>query len=127
MTWIEDFAKEQCAKSKEFAEAYAAEKEKLNIAVALTQLRDDMGLTQQQLADISGKPQSTIARIEKATTNPTVGLLAEIAASVGRKLEVRFSEDPNAEKCQRATMRDQALQSVDDTLASAHVAAHQAA
>lgn len=127
MTWIEDFAKEQCAKSKEFAEAYAAEKEKLNIAVALTQLRDDMGLTQQQLADISGKPQSTIARIEKATTNPTVGLLAEIAASVGRTLEVRFGEDPDAEKRRRTTMRDQAFQTVDDTLASGHVVAHQAA
>lgn len=127
MTWIEDFAKEQCAKSKEFAEAYAADKERLNIAVALTQLRDDMGLTQQQLADISGKPQSTIARIEKATTNPTVGLLAEIAASVGRKLEVRFGEDADAEKRRRTAMRDQTLQTVDDTLASAHAAAHQAA
>lgn len=127
MTWIEEYAAKRCAKSKEFAEAYAADKEKLNIAVALTQLRDDMGLTQQQLADISGKPQSTIARIEKATTNPTVGLLAEIAASVGRTLEVRFGEDPDAGERRRTAMRGQAFQTVDDTLASAHVAAHQAA
>lgn len=127
MTWIEDFATEQCAKSKEFAETYAAESEKLDIAVALTQLRNEMGLTQQQLADISGKPQSTIARIEKASTNPTVGLLAEIAASVGRTLEVRFGEDPDAEKRRRTAARVQTFQAVDGTLAGAHVAAHQAA
>ena len=127
MTWIEDFAAEQCEKSKEFAEAYAADGEKLDIAVALTRLRDEMGLTQQQLADISGKPQSTIARIEKASTNPTIGLLAEIAASVGRTLEVRFAENPDAERRLRAARKGRALETVDNALVPTVPTAHQLA
>jgi transcriptional regulator with XRE-family HTH domain len=39
---------------------------------------------------LAGKPQSTIARIENGNMNASLKVLSEIAASVGRKLEIRF-------------------------------------
>ncbi len=116
MSWIEDYAAQRCAKSKEFAEAYALECEKCDLAVALVQLRDELGLTQKQLAELSGKPQSTIARIENGTTSPTVGLLTEIATSVGRTLEVRFSRDGGHEESARSTEKTAAFGAIDGFL-----------
>jgi transcriptional regulator with XRE-family HTH domain len=53
-------------------------------------LREEEGLTQRQLAEVSGKPQSTIARIENGSMNASLGILRDIAASVGKRVDVRF-------------------------------------
>jgi transcriptional regulator with XRE-family HTH domain len=53
-------------------------------------LRDAEGLTQRQLAEKVGKPQSTIARIENGNMNASFKVLNEIAASLGKKLEIQF-------------------------------------
>jgi DNA-binding XRE family transcriptional regulator len=90
MSWIENVIAEECAKSKEYAETYYAEKEKHAVAVALRRLRESEGLTQQELADLAHKPQSTIARIERGTMNPSFKLLSDIARSVGKHLEIQF-------------------------------------
>ncbi|MDR1422349.1 MAG: helix-turn-helix domain-containing protein [Coriobacteriales bacterium] len=54
-----------------FEHSYKEECEKLDIAVALTVLRKEEGLSQKQLAELAHKPQSTIARIENGTLNPS--------------------------------------------------------
>ena len=46
-------------------ESYLEEKAKLENALAVLKAREDAGLTQRDLAEKSGVPQSTIARIEK--------------------------------------------------------------
>lgn len=74
-----------------FEKDYAAECEKLDIAVALTKLREEEGLSQKQLAELVHKPQSTIARIENGTLNPSYQVLSDIAHGVGRRLEVSFA------------------------------------
>jgi len=48
------------------------------------------GLTQRQLAERVGKPQSTIARIENGNMNVSYGILSDIAASLGKRLDIRF-------------------------------------
>ena len=74
----------------EFAQEYNKENERLQVAVALMQLRESEGLTQRQLAEKVGKPQSTIARIENGNMNVSYGVLCEIASSLGKTLEIRF-------------------------------------
>jgi transcriptional regulator with XRE-family HTH domain len=53
-------------------------------------LREEQGLTQRQLAGLSGKPQSTIARIESGAVNTSLEVLAEIAGRMGKRLVISF-------------------------------------
>ena len=90
MSKIDKLIEQKCAKSEEFAREYGKENERLQVAVALMRLREAEGLTQRQLAEKVGKPQSTIARIENGNMNVSYGVLSDIAASLGKSLEIRF-------------------------------------
>lgn len=48
-------------------------------------------LSQRQLAKKAGTTQAVISRIENMSVNPSVDLLQRIAASLGKKLEIKFS------------------------------------
>jgi predicted transcriptional regulator len=90
MSAIDELIAKKRATSKTFAQAYDEESERLETAYALMKLREEEGLTQQELAEKSGKPQSTIARIENGNINVSVSVLSQIGKSVGKKLEIRF-------------------------------------
>ncbi|EOH86338.1 helix-turn-helix domain-containing protein [Enterococcus pallens] len=78
------------ASSPQFAAEFEKEKQRLNVAVAVAQLRDELGMTQRELAEKVGKPQSTIARIENGTMNVSFNILYEIATSVGKEVKIEF-------------------------------------
>jgi len=90
MTAIERLVEREKAKDPEFAKAFDEERERNKIAVALMLLRESEGLSQRQLAEKAGKPQSTIARIERGSMNVSLGVLREIAHSVDKTVEIRF-------------------------------------
>jgi ribosome-binding protein aMBF1 (putative translation factor) len=46
------------------------------------------GLTQRQLAAMTGVPQADISRIERGAGNPTEATLERLALALGRKLEL---------------------------------------
>lgn len=76
-------------KDPEFAKNYRAEKERSASALALYYAREEAGLTQADLAERAGVPQSTIARIERGD-NVTFDKLAEIAHAMGKTICVEF-------------------------------------
>lgn len=78
------------ASSPQFAAEFEKEKQRLNVAVAVAQLRDELGMTQRELAEKVGKPQSTIARIENGSMNVSFNVLYEIATSVGKEVKIEF-------------------------------------
>ena len=90
MSKIDDLVEKRSKDNPEFAKGYKQERERLEVAVALMKLREEEGLSQRQLAEISGKPQSTIARIENGSMNASLGALRDIAASVGKRVDLRF-------------------------------------
>ncbi|OJG76409.1 hypothetical protein RV10_GL003737 [Enterococcus pallens] len=47
-------------------------------------------MTQRELAEKVGKPQSTIARIENGSMNVSFNVLYEIATSVGKEVTIGF-------------------------------------
>ena len=51
-----------------------------------------MGLTQKQLAQISGLTQSYISNIEKGNKHPTIDSLKKIADTIGKKLIIDFQD-----------------------------------
>lgn len=90
MSKIDELVAKRSKGNPAFAEGYAKERERLEVAVALMKLREEEGLTQRQLAEISGKPQSTIARIENGSMNASLGVLRDIASSVGKRVDLQF-------------------------------------
>ena len=58
-----------------FVEAY-------DIAMQIVALREDHGMTQAQLAELSGVDQGDLSRIERGATSPTARTLARIAEAL---------------------------------------------
>lgn len=54
----------------------------------IIEAREAKGLTQQELADISGVKQSSIARLEKLKTTPQIDTLFKILTPMGYKLAI---------------------------------------
>ena len=90
MTSIDNLINQKKTESVTFTKEYELESQRLEVAIALAQLRKELGLTQRELAEKVGKPQSTIARIENGTVNASFKVLYEIASKVGKELHVEF-------------------------------------
>ena len=54
----------------------------------LIEKRNSLGLSQRELADICGIPQSSVARIETFKTTPKIDTLLKIMQHLGLKLTV---------------------------------------
>lgn len=89
-TKVSNYISRRRAKDKAFNEAFIAESERLEIALALRTLRENEGLTQRQLAEKVDKPQSTIARIENGNMNVTFKTMNDIAKAFNKVIEVKF-------------------------------------
>ena len=77
-------------KDPEFAKAWAETELEDQIKRAVISARIEKGLTQAQLADLSGLRQSNISRIENGTATPTLKTLNSIACGTGKKLKISF-------------------------------------
>src|SRR3954467_13285179 len=62
-----------------------------NLAVNLRYVRERRGLTQAQLAKLSGIPRSTIALVETGSGNPTLTVLSTLAAALQLSIEELLS------------------------------------
>jgi transcriptional regulator with XRE-family HTH domain len=58
-----------------------------HLAVNVKQLRDARGLTQQQMARLSGLPRATWANLESGSANPTLAVLHRVAAALQVSIE----------------------------------------
>ena len=67
-------------------EAYEA----LEPAYQVARLRTMRGLTQQQLADLIGTKQPSIARFEGGERDPRLSFLRRVANALGYRVEVRL-------------------------------------
>lgn len=59
-----------------------------SIVGAIIEKRNELGLSQRQLAEICGIPQSSVARIETLKTTPNLDTLLKIMQHLGLKLTV---------------------------------------
>lgn len=70
-----------------YKEMVAVEHSKLACAASLLEAREDAGLSQQALANKSGVPKTTIARIEKGN-NTSIETLTKLANALGKHVIV---------------------------------------
>ena len=63
-----------------------------NLRVALIgeiiKARQEKGITQKQLEELSGVKQPIIARMERGTTSPQIGTVMKVLAALGKTLAV---------------------------------------
>ena len=64
--------------------------EELEPAYQIARLRILRGLTQEQLADLVGTKQPSIARLESGSAEPRLSFLRKVAGALDARLEVRF-------------------------------------
>lgn len=84
-TW-EDF-KNNAKEIKTITKEDIEEMEDLaNIISTIIEKRNELGMSQRELADICGLPHSSIARIESCTVKPKVETLIKIMKPLGLKL-----------------------------------------
>ena len=62
----------------------------LDVAIQIRWLRDKLGLTQAELARRVGVSQQQIAKLEKASSNPTIRTLVELTDKVGARVLIEL-------------------------------------
>lgn len=62
--------------------------EQASIISAVIKQRNELGLSQRELASICGIPQSSVARIESFQTTPNLATLLKILRPLGLKLTI---------------------------------------
>lgn len=71
-----------------------AEKERVKeeILSSYINLRKEKGITQQQIAELTGMQRTNIVRIESGRYSPTIEVLVKLAAALDMDLEIRLVE-----------------------------------
>ena len=78
-------------KDPEFKAHYEEEKQALMLAIKIAELRENKGLSQQQLAKLMGTSQQAISRIESGEYEGfTLKTLEKIAEAMGMKVKIEF-------------------------------------
>lgn len=85
-----DEVKKELLRNPVVAREYKKLEPKYRIISAMIGIRNQMKLTQAQLAKKLGTKQSAIARIESGDFNPTIDFLQKLATAFGKNLDIQF-------------------------------------
>jgi DNA-binding XRE family transcriptional regulator len=78
-------------KDPEFKKHYQEEKQSLMLAMKIAELRNQKGLSQQELAKLMGTSQQAISRIESGEYEGfTLKTLEKIAEATGMRVKIEF-------------------------------------
>jgi DNA-binding XRE family transcriptional regulator len=100
---IEEARRRRAATDSVYRHEYDALAVTRHIARQVLEYRLDHGLTQQQLANLTGTSLPQISRIESGVHNPTLKTLQRLAAVMGKQLAVSFV-DPAVEEAINPTV-----------------------
>lgn len=89
MVEYDDWLKEQL-KDPEFRAEYETLKVEETLVQSMIKVRKSAGLTQAELAAKSGVEHSELVKLENGQTEPTLGLLLQLAHGMGKRLSLSF-------------------------------------
>ena len=95
MSSFNEYLKEQM-KDPEFKQEYDALEPEFAIIQALIDARKASGLTQKQLAEITGIAQADISKLENGNANPSLRTLQRLASGMGKALKIEFVPTANS-------------------------------
>ena len=93
-TTFEDYLEEQI-KDPDFKREWDALEPEFSIVQALINARISAGLTQSELAQITGIAQADISKLENGNGNPSIRTLKRLAKGMGKSLRIEFV-DPDS-------------------------------
>ena len=76
----------------ELREEYERLKPRYEVIAKLIRARNELNLTQAQLAERMGTTQNAISRLESGESNPRLDTLVRAAHALGRDLTIEFAE-----------------------------------
>lgn len=77
-------------KNPEFEKEYKALEPEYEIIRQIIKARNELNLTQKQLAEKIGMKQSNISRLESGNYNPSLEFLKKVAEGLGKELHIEF-------------------------------------
>lgn len=83
-TLLQDLERE--LQDLEYAKLFGAADAKAEFAITLATARQDLDITQKELAERSGVTQPYIAKLEGGEANPTLGAVGSLLAVIGLRL-----------------------------------------
>ena len=86
---FDDYLAEQL-KDPEFKAGYDALEPEFSLIKALMDARLEKGLTQKELAEMTGISQGDISRIERGTANPSIKTIQRLATALDKKVHILF-------------------------------------
>lgn len=91
-------------------------------ASLIRKARTDAGLTQVELAVRAGLTQSTVARLERGDSNPTVATLANVIAATGHRLTL--AAEPHRASFDERQLRERLAMTPAQRLANFTASSH---
>ncbi len=85
---LQKYISKRKKEDKEFAQNYDVGYEDFKIGVLLKQLREESGLTQEQLAEKLQTKKSVISRIENHSEDIRLSTLRRYAKTLGRRINI---------------------------------------
>jgi len=82
--------KELALSNPETKREYYAMEPEFQLILALIELRTELNLTQQDLADRTGINRSDISKIEHGNANPSLKTLKRLAGAFGKRVRISF-------------------------------------
>ncbi len=95
MNTLNDFIDEQL-KDPVFKEKYEALEPEFTVMQALIDARKERGMTQKELAEVTGISQADISRLERGTGNPSIKTLQRVAQALQMALRIEFVPSQNS-------------------------------
>ncbi len=88
MSDLRDYIEERKARDPEFAKDYDSGYAEFKIGVILRQIREEVGLTQEELAKKLNTKKSAISRIENHARDIRLSTLEKYAEALGKRLHL---------------------------------------
>lgn len=85
-------------KDPSFRATFEAAWQQRELLRALARRREELGLSQTEVAARMGTSQSTLARLEQGSANPTLATVARLAKALGQKIEWRLTDEDTPQK-----------------------------
>jgi len=88
ISWADKRA--QVLSDPEAAAAYEAARIRYELGRKVRERREELGITQTRLAELTGLKQPAVARFEAGGTMPTIPMLERLAGALGMELTVEL-------------------------------------
>ncbi len=82
--------KNEVLSDQETKKEYDAMEPEFQLTIELLRLREELNITQQELADRTGINRADISRIEHGNANPSLKTMKRLASAMGKRVSISF-------------------------------------